>query len=182
MGLINKLYTFANGTGNNVDATQINADFDTLYTAINGNIEAANIKNETITLAKLASAVKVIENVYHTPLTSNYNFTTSEATMITQNINLSAQRYCLIIFNGYFDAISYPVIFNIYDGTTLIGAQNFLSSADYRKTITIVTYKQLASGAHTIYVKGYQNGGTGGYLFGSVAETATRLITVAFGF
>lgn len=36
MGLISKLFTFTNGAGNLIDATQVNADLDALYTLLCG--------------------------------------------------------------------------------------------------------------------------------------------------
>lgn len=41
MGLVVKPFTFVNGTI--ADATEVNPDFDTLYTLVNGNIDSANI-------------------------------------------------------------------------------------------------------------------------------------------
>jgi len=43
MGIINKLFTFVGGTTKTGEASQINADFDSLYTLVNGNIDDANI-------------------------------------------------------------------------------------------------------------------------------------------
>ena len=44
MGTVSKPYTFTNGVGNLIDAPQVNADFDTLYTLVNGNLQAVNLK------------------------------------------------------------------------------------------------------------------------------------------
>ena len=44
MGVVTKPYTFTNGVGNLIDAPQVNADFDTLYTLVNGNLQAVNLK------------------------------------------------------------------------------------------------------------------------------------------
>lgn len=41
MGLISKPYTFTNGT--TADATEVNADFDTLYNAVNGGLDEDNL-------------------------------------------------------------------------------------------------------------------------------------------
>jgi hypothetical protein len=41
--LISKPFTFQNGPGNFVDATKLNADWDALYTLVNGNIDSNNI-------------------------------------------------------------------------------------------------------------------------------------------
>jgi hypothetical protein len=48
MGIVSKLFTFTNGIGNKIDATQVNADFDTLYTLVNGNIDAANLAADSV--------------------------------------------------------------------------------------------------------------------------------------
>jgi len=43
MGIVNKLFTFIAGTTKSGEASQVNADFDALYTLVNGNIDDANI-------------------------------------------------------------------------------------------------------------------------------------------
>src|SRR5690349_25123816 len=43
MGIVSKLYTFVAGTSKTGEAAQVNADFDTLYNVVNGNIDDANI-------------------------------------------------------------------------------------------------------------------------------------------
>lgn len=53
MGVITKQYTFTNGTI--ADGTQVNKDFDDLYTLVNGNLDANNIKDGAATAAKLAT-------------------------------------------------------------------------------------------------------------------------------
>lgn len=53
MATVSKPYTFTSGT--TADATEVNADFDTLYTLVNGNIDNANIKSAAaIDSSKLA--------------------------------------------------------------------------------------------------------------------------------
>lgn len=55
MGLVVKPYTFTNGPSNIIDAVQVNADLDTLYTLVNGQVEDANVKAAAaIALSKLA--------------------------------------------------------------------------------------------------------------------------------
>jgi len=52
MGLIN----YSNiSDGTSIDASDVNNPFNTIYNEFNGNIEAANIKNGTITQEKLAN-------------------------------------------------------------------------------------------------------------------------------
>lgn len=54
-GLVTKPYTFSNNTI--ADATQVNADYDTLYTLVNGNLDNANIlAGAGIVFSKLDSA------------------------------------------------------------------------------------------------------------------------------
>jgi hypothetical protein len=181
MALINKPYTFTNGAGNAADGTQVNADFDTIYSLVNGNIEAVNMKDGIITLAKLASETKVIESVTHTPLTSNYTITGTEAVILSQSITLSAQRYCLFLLKytimgasaGYF-------IGHIYDGSTVVDvSESYIPSGQLITTSTIA-YKQLTSGAHTIYFEGY--GTANNTVYGDSNGTTTRLITIVFAF
>jgi len=43
MGIINKTYTFVGGTPKTNEALQVNSDFDSLYTLVNGNIDDANL-------------------------------------------------------------------------------------------------------------------------------------------
>ncbi len=51
MAQITKPNTFASGTS--AVSAQVNSNFDTIYNEFNGNIEAANIKDNSITGAKL---------------------------------------------------------------------------------------------------------------------------------
>jgi len=55
MGIISKPYTFTSGT--TIDPAQVNANFDTLFTEINGLLDAANIEDAAITRPKCASGV-----------------------------------------------------------------------------------------------------------------------------
>jgi hypothetical protein len=43
MGIVSKLFTFVAGTTKSGEAAQVNADFDTLYSLVNGNLDDANI-------------------------------------------------------------------------------------------------------------------------------------------
>jgi hypothetical protein len=184
MGLLTKSYTFTNGVGNNVDATQVNKDFDDLYTLVNGNIEAVNMKDGIITLAKLAAEVKVIESVTHTILTANYQIPTAETAFITQSITLSAQRYCLFLFNAQVAGYLKNNYLTMYDGATKIAQIWFNSmAATEGQSLIMKTYKQLTSGAHTIYVKCY-NGATdaNNLIYGDADGTYTSLTTIVFGF
>lgn len=53
MGIIAKPNTFSSGT--TIASSEVNANFDTIYNAFNGNIEAANLATGAITAAKLAT-------------------------------------------------------------------------------------------------------------------------------
>lgn len=53
MATITKQYTFTNGTI--ADGTQVNKDFDDLYTLVNGNIDANNLKDGAAIATKLAT-------------------------------------------------------------------------------------------------------------------------------
>jgi hypothetical protein len=187
MALINKPYTFTNGAGNAADGTQVNADFDTIYSLVNGNLEGVNMKDATITLAKLASEVKVIESVTHTGITSDVTLTAFvETQILSQNITLSGQRYCLIMANllGYsYDNDACPLI-RIYDGTTILldGTVAGAATVSHYFQKSVYTFKQLASGAHTIYLKVFTFGATNGVVYGGTGDTQTHLTTIVFAF
>lgn len=193
MGLITKSYTFTNGVGNNVDATQINKDFDDLYTLVNGNLEAVNMKDGIITLLKLAAEVKVIESVTHTILTASYTVTATETAIITQNITLSAQRYCLFLIKGICRVVGFVAgtqvsVLNVrtYDGTTMLD-KIFVQSPKNNElgaTFSGMKYKQLTSGAHTIYVKALIGTETGeaADIYGDADGVSTYLTTIVFAF
>lgn len=53
MAQVTKPYTFQNQT--TADAGQVNQNFDTLYTLVNGNIDNTNIKANSITTSNLAN-------------------------------------------------------------------------------------------------------------------------------
>lgn len=50
-GLVTKPYTFVNGTV--ADADQVNSDFDTVYTLVNGNLSAPNLATHSVTETKI---------------------------------------------------------------------------------------------------------------------------------
>ena len=139
------------------------------------------MKDSIITLAKLAAEVKVIESVTHTALTSNYNLTTDVTAFITQNITLSAQRYCLFLFNGNYMGTTGAsnLILSLYDGATYLGDRTVASSVWLDLTVTLTAFKQLASGAHTIYVK---VAGNSGAFLGHASDYYTHLTTIVFAF
>jgi len=84
MGLITKPNTHA--TGQNVTAAAFNANDDTVYTLVNGNIEATNIKDGSITSAKLGQLEPTKVNSY----------SAFRATLATSLSNRAAARAVLI--------------------------------------------------------------------------------------
>lgn len=52
MGLVSKAYTFSNGQKS--DPTQVNQDFDTIFTLANGNIDGTNIAPDSIQSTNIA--------------------------------------------------------------------------------------------------------------------------------
>jgi len=208
MAKITLPHTLANG--NTADGGEVQANFDAVIAQVNGaitgvggvniptdGIVTANIKDAAVTVAKLASTAKVIESVTHTPLTSNYSLTGSSAAFITQNINLSAQRYCLFLFSGLGHiyiispgtGTSYLFNVDLYDDTTLLKSSAPSEISPGTSTIYLYSepafhaFKQLASGAHTIYVKGkYGTGVDGGNIIGDADGIYTSLTTIVFAF
>jgi hypothetical protein len=58
MGIINKSFTFVGGTTKANEASQVNADFDALYTLVNGNVDDANVAaNANIQQSKILNLV-----------------------------------------------------------------------------------------------------------------------------
>jgi len=49
MGIVNKPYNFSNGLGKEIDADQINANFDAIFNLINGNLDTDNVNSVSIT-------------------------------------------------------------------------------------------------------------------------------------
>jgi hypothetical protein len=140
-----------------------------------------NIANIVGTLGLNGVPIGAIESVTHTPLATDYNLTGVETAFITQNITLSAQRYCLFLFNGNYMGTTSPsnLVLNLYDGATFLEQRIVSSSVWLDTTITLIAFRQLASGAHTIYVK---VSGDNGCFRGHAGDYYTHLTTVAFAF
>lgn len=52
MGLVSKPYTFVNDT--TADGTEVNSDFDTLYTLVNGNLDSDNLAAGAVGMTEIA--------------------------------------------------------------------------------------------------------------------------------
>ena len=100
-GLITKPYTFING--GTADATQVNSDFDTLYTLVNGNINTSNLAGsaniplsqlDSTTVAGVSASQTLTNKTLTTPIisTPNLNNTLIRNTpmMISKTIILPA--------------------------------------------------------------------------------------------
>jgi hypothetical protein len=80
MGTITKNYTFTDG--NVTDADEVNANFDTLYTWANGNVDSANISDNAVRDTEMHTAVSVVtrfkENFQgHVVATTDFAVTTA---------------------------------------------------------------------------------------------------------
>ena len=54
-GSVTKPYTFSAGT--TISASQVNSNFDTLYTLVSGNIDSANLSSDAASLAKVSGGL-----------------------------------------------------------------------------------------------------------------------------
>ena len=166
MAKITLPYTIQNG--NTADGGQVQQDFDAILTQVNGNLDADNIASGAVTLAKLASDVKVIENIYHTEELGDYytsglalNVTDTETTILTLNVTLSSDRYLLFLSNisfGYFNNNGYVEVL-VKDGTnTLWGCRAFSaydgSSNNGPAEFACSFLKQYSAGSYTFSVTG----------------------------
>lgn len=178
-------YTIQNG--NTADGGQVQQDFDAILTQVNGNLDSTNLASGAVTLTKLASDVKVIENIYSVALSASVSVpNTTETEVLSQSITLSTARYCLFLITA-----DYGVLINknfswthyLYDGTTKLvtfynGFQNgSTATGSTETTSTFHYYAQLASGSHTIYYKPYQNSGSSLSVF-----APTRMTIIQFAF
>ncbi|MCX6262615.1 MAG: hypothetical protein NTY95_17585 [Bacteroidia bacterium] len=148
-------------------------------------IEQASVNNAVNIIGTLGLngvPIGAIESITHTTLTSNYNLTTSETTILTQNITLSAQRYCLFLCKAYtIVGANSSVDLKLYDGATPI--QDVLTGLTevITTSLPLIAYCQLAPGAHTIYLKGYY-AGVSGQVSGDTDGMDTGITTIVFAF
>jgi len=85
MGLLSKQYTFT--AGNIIVASEHNANFDDLYTLVNGNIEDANIKSDAaIGNTKLAAP----KSYFTVPLCRDGQFTSGQTNLIAFQMPFAA--------------------------------------------------------------------------------------------
>lgn len=88
MGLISRIYTFVNGTSAN--ATEVNAEFDTIHTAINGNLDNNNIApSANIAASKLAS-IPMSQVLDYADSITDYSTTTDPGDTVSAALSLPA--------------------------------------------------------------------------------------------
>lgn len=76
-------------------SSEVNADFDTAYTLLNGNIENANIKSNAGILASKLSLSTISQNIANTgTLTNTGNVTITGDVSITGNTNMVGTLTC----------------------------------------------------------------------------------------
>jgi len=167
MAQITLPYTLANG--NTADGGQVQQNFDAIVTQVNGHLDNTNLANGAVTLAKLASDVKVIEAIYSdfVPyfLDGVISGTTisvpasTETTIFSQTITLSAARYLLFQANYYITSSASGGQFSyiVKDGTSEL-LHNSIDTNGYGMNLTFQFIKQLTAGTHTIYFNVYPDG------------------------
>ena len=64
-----KPFTFSNGT--TADATEVNANFDTLYTLVNGNLDQANLANNAVGTSEIADNAVTTAKIANDQITSD---------------------------------------------------------------------------------------------------------------
>lgn len=97
MGVISRLYTFVNGAGNKIDAPQVNAELDQILGVLNGNIEAANIKDAVVTSQKLKPTVALVKQTSDLTLGTSLADVTGATTTLT--IATSSVIFVTAVFN-----------------------------------------------------------------------------------
>jgi hypothetical protein len=157
---------------------------DILY-ADNLMVEQAsvvNVANIIGTLGLNGVPIGAIESITRTILTENYTLTNSETTILTQNITLSAQRYCLFLCKAYvIVGANSSVDVKLYvDATPIQDVLTGLTEV-ITTSLPLITYNQLTSGAHTIYLKGYY-AGISGQVSGDAGGMDTQMTTIVFTF
>lgn len=175
-------YTLANG--NTADGGQVQQNFDAIVTQVNGNLDANNLATGAVTLAKLASDVKVIENVYHQELASTTTLTKNvETIVLSQDVTLSTPRYCFFIASIELGINTSSDSIDIWLRYTISGTATTLS--DYMGTpgsvspspIVLYSYAQLPAGTSTIEFVTYP------YSNNETAYTdSTKLTIIQFAF
>jgi len=170
MAKITLPHTLANG--NTADGGEVQANFDAVIDEVNGELEGtnnikaggvltANIADNAVTLAKLASSIKVIENTYsdYVPyylngsiVGSSKSVPSAETTIFSQAVTLSANRYLLFQYNYYVTdtGANYPVTTKVKDGSTEISHLQF-DGTGYGMMLGFQFLKQITSGSHTFY-------------------------------
>lgn len=181
MGLINKLYTFVNGPGNLIDATQVNADLDALFTLLSGapsggtqgNLDYTNVSNGKWPSRVLAPTVGIQTSTTQLALTTaaqdqaGSSFTVTPAVASNLLVALTADLYWT---NDKDQVDRYAYAQLNLDGTlqgepARIGAWGSSAETWQPKafgTVGSVYLLSLSAAAHTLKVQGWIDaGGTG---------------------
>ena len=188
---------------NNADGGQVQQDLDAILAQVNGNLDGNNIApsgvgtpqigDGAVTLPKLASEIKVIENVYHIEPSDDINVDNeTTTTIVSQSITLSVARYCLILVTTSYNWQDYTSgteagqrKFYLYNDATEISFHNDTrpcsgSGDSYTATRAFHYFGQIASGSHTIYLKTWQDTGAIMTVYHNYAATGMTIIQFAF--
>lgn len=108
MGTVVKPYTFTNGPGNIIDAVQVNADLDTLYAVVNGNLQAVNLKagdglfDSYKTIASVAGRLQTGEGVG-----SADSYWSIQGALVSEGVNAGANGIAGLL---YWDDADFAVV------------------------------------------------------------------------
>lgn len=104
MPVPSKPFTFVNGPGNLIDATQVNSDFDTLYNALNNALDESNIADHVLTAQSMnaAFAKDVVE-----PAFSGWKPLIPQRGGGSGNTSKAAGTYLLGMGNGLLDSTNF---------------------------------------------------------------------------
>lgn len=159
MGLIN----YSNiSDGTTIDASDVNNPFNTIYNEFNGNIEAANIKNGTITQEKLAnyadtswSRISAANTV--TSVTNNGNrsvdvaFTSSVATFLSPGMRIRTTR-----------TVAGPTQSTSLNGTTQYWSKSSPTGITFTDDFVVSAWVKISSyGASQYHIASRYNGTSG---------------------
>jgi hypothetical protein len=170
MGLIN----YSNiSDGTSIDASDVNNPFNTIYNEFNGNIEAANIKNGTITQEKLANYADISwSSVPSTnPVTSvsangnrsyDVTFTSSVSAIFSPGMRLRTTR-----------TVAAPTQCTSLNGTTQYYSKTSPTGMTFTDDFVVSAWvKVSAFGGHLIT----RYNGTSGWVLGLTANNQVALI------
>jgi hypothetical protein len=152
MATITKQYTFTNGTI--ADGTQVNKNFDDIYTLANGNIDTANIKDGSITAAKFASSINGIETVYYKTGSATLSHSGGSQVVISQSLVLPSAYNCLILADTAFNQAYTSATFN-HSIAYLMDSSNQLDTAmtlSWGDNLHLMYFGSFNAGNHNITV------------------------------